>query len=72
LETIGGIQKEIIHLVTHPPELSNDNDSWFGKGDMRCDRYLQRRYLVEREHLFLDLLQNTGDKLVASLNAIFV
>lgn len=35
-------------------------EDWISKGDLRADRYLQRKYLQEREKLFLNLLKETG------------
>jgi hypothetical protein len=49
-----------------------ESEGWFGRADFRCDRYLQKKYLKERENLFLALMGSLREKLVPLLNEIFV
>lgn len=48
------------------------SDGWLGNSDIKSDRYLQRKYLHEREALYLALIVELGEKLVDVLNVIFV
>lgn len=54
------------------PPLEREPNGWMGKPDMHCDRYLQRKYLQERERLFLSQLKATGEKIIALLHSIFI
>lgn len=64
------IQNDLISSISEGPAQKDSN--WLEKADMRCDRYLQRKYLQEREKLFLNQLKITGEKLVALLHSIFI
>lgn len=64
------IQNDLIASISEGPAQKDNN--WLEKADMRCDRYLQRKYLQEREKLFLNQLKITGEKLVALLHSIFI
>lgn len=42
------------------------------KTDIRCDRYLQRKFLKEKERLFLTQIKALGEKIVGLLHSIFI
>jgi hypothetical protein len=43
-----------------------------GRTDLHCDRYLQRKWLQEREKHFLNWLKVAGEKVLALLHCIFL
>ncbi len=57
--------------MVNPPS-DRDENGWMGRPDIRCDRYLQRKYLQQRERLFLTQLKGTGQKIIALMHSIFI